>query len=59
MNKDIMRSAGFSKEVDLVELGRCPFCQVRINLEDFRDELSIKEYRISGLCQKCQDDIFE
>jgi len=26
---------------------------------DFRDELSEKEYGISGLCQTCQDGIFE
>lgn len=26
---------------------------------DFRDELSVKEYQISGMCQKCQDQIFE
>lgn len=25
---------------------------------DFRDDLSIKEYSISGLCQKCQDRVF-
>ena len=25
---------------------------------DFRDELSRKEYGISGLCQSCQDGIF-
>jgi len=25
----------------------------------FRDQISEKEYRISGLCQRCQDDIFE
>lgn len=24
----------------------------------FKDQLSKKEYTISGLCQKCQDDIF-
>jgi len=26
---------------------------------DFRDQLSIKEYAISGLCQKCQDEFFD
>ena len=26
---------------------------------EFRDALSIKEYRISGLCQNCQDAIFK
>ena len=25
---------------------------------EFRDELSAKEYRISGLCQQCQDSVF-
>jgi len=25
----------------------------------FKDKLSQKEYRISGLCQKCQDIIFD
>lgn len=25
---------------------------------EFKDELSRREYRISGLCQKCQDEVF-
>jgi hypothetical protein len=25
---------------------------------EFTDEISQREYRISGLCQKCQDEIF-
>ena len=25
---------------------------------DFKDELSIKEYMLSGMCQKCQDHVF-
>ena len=36
--------------------GQCVKCG-KYNLE-FRDELSRKEYRISGLCQSCQDAIF-
>jgi hypothetical protein len=27
-------------------------------IEGFRDDLSAKEYRISGLCQNCQDEVF-
>jgi uncharacterized CHY-type Zn-finger protein len=27
-------------------------------IEKFRDELSQREYRISGMCQKCQDEVF-
>ena len=36
--------------------GQCVKCGF-FNLE-FRDELSAKEYGISGLCQPCQDGIF-
>ena len=25
---------------------------------DFKDDLSRREYSISGLCQKCQDEVF-
>jgi uncharacterized CHY-type Zn-finger protein len=36
----------------------CVFCGEVIKMEDFKNQLSIKEYEISGLCQKCQDDTF-
>ena len=38
--------------------GVCVFCHKPINMEDFKDDLSRKEYEISGICQKCQDDTF-
>ncbi len=25
----------------------------------FKDEISVREYRISGLCQQCQDELFD
>jgi hypothetical protein len=28
-------------------------------IRGFRDDLSAKEYRISGLCQQCQDAFYE
>ncbi|KKL73055.1 hypothetical protein LCGC14_2078750 [marine sediment metagenome] len=28
------------------------------SIGDFKDDQSEKEYRISGLCQICQDDVF-
>lgn len=60
MNKDIMRKAGFEEEVKKVENFICPTCNAVIATDGtaFRDELSYKEYRISGMCQKCQDEIF-
>lgn len=37
---------------------KCPFCGRDMSDAKFRDELSEREFRISGLCQKCQDEIF-
>jgi hypothetical protein len=58
MNADLMMKAGFGKEVEAVKAKKCPFCGKDIDMNGFRDELSKKEYGISGLCQNCQDDIF-
>jgi len=58
MNKEIMKQAGFEKEVELVEKGYCPFCKRIVNVNGFRDSVSRKEYEISGLCQACQDETF-
>lgn len=58
MNKRILQQVGFSKEVKAVEQKECPICGIKIDMKAFRDKLSVKEYAISGLCQKCQDDIF-
>ena len=59
MNKEIMRKAGFGKEIDRVKEGKCPSCGKKIDTTtEFRDEVSIREYGISGLCQKCQSEVF-
>lgn len=57
--KKILQMAGFSEEVRLVESGRCPLCKKHINMRDFKDDLSKKEYTQSGMCQTCQDSIFK
>jgi len=58
MNKDIMRSMGFNKEVNLVSKGKCPFCYKQVDPGKFRNSESSREYQISGICQECQDDFF-
>ena len=62
MNKDIMRQAGFEKEVMMVEHSVCPNCCKPIEdpylLTCFRNDISRKEFEISGMCQKCQDEFF-
>ena len=41
-----------------LQLNLCPICGNQINEEDFKDSLSLKEYKISKMCQHCQDDFF-
>ena len=49
----------FPKEADRIKEGKCPFCGKNINVEnEFRDQLSKREFEISGLCQSCQDSVF-
>jgi len=40
----------------LVLGGFCPLCGNAV--DELRDDLSFAEYRISGLCQSCQDSTF-
>jgi hypothetical protein len=60
MNKEIMKQCGFKKEVNLVEKKYCPFCNTKLKgvRSEFKNTISWKEFQISGLCQKCQDEIF-
>ena len=58
MNKRILQQVGFGEEVKAVERGDCPLCKHKVDKDEFRDDLSCKEFEISGLCQACQDDIF-
>ena len=46
---------GVSRQ-QVITRSKCAFCQDP-DLK-FRDEASKKEYRISGICQKCQDKFF-
>ena len=54
----IITEAGFTEAVNRVKRGECPFCCIVIANVKFRDELSVEESKISGLCQSCQDEIF-
>ena len=58
MNRNLMEKLGFDKEMKRIENRQCPLCGNKINTNKFRNELSLKEFTISGMCQKCQDKIF-
>lgn len=34
---------------------RCPVCMLRVYENELKDDSAIREYRISGMCQDCQD----
>ena len=53
MSADLLFFPKFENEKSKI----CPCCACVI--EKFRDALSVREFQISGLCQKCQDSVFE
>jgi len=59
MNDEIMKQLGFGKEVKMKNAGKCPFCGKDVDDKEFRDDLSRREFKISGLCQECQDKMFK
>jgi len=59
MNKELMRSMGFDKEMDNVENSKCPSCDKIIDpITEFKDEISLRDFKITGFCQKCQDKLY-
>jgi hypothetical protein len=53
---DLLTSiTGISRQ-DAEDQGVCTWCKGLIT--GFRNEISEKEYQISGFCQKCQDETF-
>lgn len=37
-----------------INSNKCVSCKADVKF--FRDDISLREYKISGLCQKCQDE---
>ena len=48
---------GFDRLKNIIE-GVCVFCNESVDEDSFRDSISKKEFTISGICQKCQDNVF-
>lgn len=38
---------------------RCGYCGRVFDLDTLRDQVSIDEWTISGMCQACQDEAFQ
>jgi hypothetical protein len=57
-NKSMLIATGFEEQVRNREQGLCAFCAKAVKETDFEDELSKKEFNISGMCGSCQDQTF-
>lgn len=44
--------------IDAIKNGMCPMCHKPVTKASFRDASSMNEFKISGMCQACQDGIF-
>ena len=55
MNKLLSTIAGKDREYT-IRASKCMTCSEPDM--DFKDSLSVKEYTISGMCQRCQDEVF-
>ena len=47
----------FPQMADRLLANKCATCEQ--NIGEFRDEISAKEFGISGMCQDCQDAFFQ
>lgn len=57
MNVDIIAKDFFGRTMtDAQKEQICVMCGKEA--KEFRNEISVKEYKQSGICQKCQDEIF-
>ncbi len=57
MNKNLLKQL-FPVEAEEVDMDVCPFCKRAIVMDDFRAPIDVREYKISGLCQSCIDEVF-
>ena len=46
----------FPEAAGNIRKGICPTCEKPVG--KFKDDISEREYGISGMCQKCQDSVF-
>jgi hypothetical protein len=57
--KKLLIALGFEDQIKNVEENNCAWCgSDKTKFIDFKDNLSRKEFTISGMCQVCQDKTF-
>ena len=56
INRKRIQTKTMEHEISIIIQDKCPRCGKNITV--FKDEISEKEYRRSGLCQSCQDELY-
>lgn len=49
----------FPEAVKRISMGKCATCGKDVNHDDFRKDIDRRKFKISGMCQKCQDSVFK
>lgn len=57
--EDFVSSIAGKSRKKSIENDKCAWCGSDVAPWTFNDKRSLDEYRISGMCQKCQNEIFE
>ncbi len=56
---DLLSSLMGKSRTTTIQTGGCMTCdKTGLTETSFRNDISRKEYTISGMCQACQDDVF-
>lgn len=55
---DFLKKIAPLKIINDLENNRCATCGKDVTKESFRNRISVKEFKISGMCQECQDEVF-
>ena len=56
MNEEIIKLL-MPKQYNLIQSGRCPICGQKIDRSTLEGDY-LTEFNISGMCKKCQDELF-
>jgi len=56
--KRFQKALKFRHAVAKGEDCRCPLCALRVDIEEFRNKVFIREFETTGMCQGCLDTVF-
>jgi hypothetical protein len=58
VTKGLLRAKSYGHEHSVVKECRCPLCSLKVDKEEFRNKVFMREFETTGLCQGCLDMVF-